>query len=214
MHLPRTHSSPHPPTHPPTPPLRHPSILTTPEKPAQPPRLPSAAADAPLTSRARLLSGRALAHEGLSNWSLALDDYNAAIQLAAAGGESPDPYVINSRGNCHNSLGEWGQAREDYLAAAGGWRLGWRCLVWSQCLCCWRSAVLVFAAGCRRVCSALLTLQTRIRFTISRCVPGVQGLQRSQRDHDRAAGRRRLRGEPTGAGTSQRELRQWGWLLH
>lgn len=67
---------------------------------------------------ARLLSGRALAYEGLSEWHQALADYNQALDLAAAGGESPDPYVINARGNCHNSLGEWAAAREDYLVSS------------------------------------------------------------------------------------------------
>ena len=74
--------------------------------------------DDELTTRARLFSGRALAYEGLAEWQAALDDYNTALQLAAAGGESPDPYVINSRGNCYNSLGQWAAAREDYLASA------------------------------------------------------------------------------------------------
>ncbi|KIY95987.1 hypothetical protein MNEG_11974 [Monoraphidium neglectum] len=75
-------------------------------------------AGAPLTDRARLLSGRALAYEGLSKWAEALADYDAAMALAAAGGESPDPYVINARGNCLNSLRQWREAREEYLAAA------------------------------------------------------------------------------------------------
>lgn len=78
-----------------------------------------AAAGAPLTTRARLLSGRALANEGLSRWRAALGDYDAALAAAAAGGESPDPYIINARGNCLNSLGEYAAAREEYLKAAG-----------------------------------------------------------------------------------------------
>jgi tetratricopeptide (TPR) repeat protein len=71
-----------------------------------------------LTTKARLLSGRALAYEGLAQWQEALNDYDQALQLAAEGEESPDPYVINSRGNCHNSLGDWAAAREDYLLSS------------------------------------------------------------------------------------------------
>ncbi|KAF6257809.1 hypothetical protein COO60DRAFT_1271090 [Scenedesmus sp. NREL 46B-D3] len=71
----------------------------------------------PITE-ARLLAGRALAYEGRSQWREALADYNAALQLAALGGESPDPYIINARGNCLNSLGEWAEARDDYLASS------------------------------------------------------------------------------------------------
>ena len=44
-----------------------------------------AAGDA-LVERARLLAGRALAHEGLSDWQAALDDYDLALSLAARGG--------------------------------------------------------------------------------------------------------------------------------
>lgn len=54
-----------------------------------------------------------------TNTHTALSDYNQALELAAGGGESPDPYVINARGNCHNSLGQYQEARADYLAAAG-----------------------------------------------------------------------------------------------
>ena len=39
-----------------------------------------------LVERARLLAGRALAHEGLSDWQAALDDYDLALTLAARGG--------------------------------------------------------------------------------------------------------------------------------
>jgi tetratricopeptide (TPR) repeat protein len=59
-----------------------------------------------------------LAYEGRSQWREALADYDAALQLAASGGESPDPYIINARGNCRNSLGEWAGAREDYLISS------------------------------------------------------------------------------------------------
>lgn len=99
-----------------SPPLhRHLSLPTACPSPHPKP----AEAGAPLTSRARLLSGRALAYEGLSEWQLALSDYDSALQLAALGGESPDPYVINSRGNCYNSLHQWEAARADYLTASG-----------------------------------------------------------------------------------------------
>lgn len=94
--------------------------------------------------------------QGLARWEEALQDYTAALELAARGGwvrtcgahvhglhllcctlrwkwhvplgsptpdaqpfeppnpiarsESPDPFVINSRGNCYNSLGRWAGA--------------------------------------------------------------------------------------------------------
>ncbi|KAF5826005.1 hypothetical protein DUNSADRAFT_5427 [Dunaliella salina] len=68
--------------------------------------------------RARLLAGRALAEEGLGLWENAKTDYTVALDLASRGGSSPDPYVINSRGNCYNSLGMWKEAREDYLVSS------------------------------------------------------------------------------------------------
>ncbi|KAG1664703.1 hypothetical protein FOA52_006678 [Chlamydomonas sp. UWO 241] len=68
--------------------------------------------------RARLLAGRALALEGVSDWEGALADYEKAVVLADAAGESPDPYVTNAIGNCHNSLGQWAQAREAYLVSS------------------------------------------------------------------------------------------------
>lgn len=71
-----------------------------------------------LTTYARLLAGRALAYEGLGQWEAALEDYTAALAQASAGGESPDPYIVNSRGNCYNSLGMWRLARSDYLDSA------------------------------------------------------------------------------------------------
>ncbi len=46
-----------------------------------------------LTARARMLSGRALAYEGLAEWRKALSDYDEAMVLAAAGGESPGELV-------------------------------------------------------------------------------------------------------------------------
>lgn len=72
--------------------------------------------------RARVLSGRALAYEGLGDWVAALQDYDAALAIAQKLGADPDPYILNSRGNCHASLGEWKAAREDYLASANGFQ--------------------------------------------------------------------------------------------
>eukprot|EP00198_Chlamydomonas_reinhardtii_P007367 XP_001696703.1 TPR-repeat protein [Chlamydomonas reinhardtii] len=73
---------------------------------------------ADLVVRARLLSGRALAREGLGEWAAALDDYQSAMEFAGAAGESVDPYILNSIGNCLNSLGRWSDAREAYLASS------------------------------------------------------------------------------------------------
>ncbi|MEW5317635.1 MAG: hypothetical protein WDW38_008917 [Sanguina aurantia] len=75
-------------------------------------------ADSELVVTARLLAGRGLAEEGVSDWRGALQDYDRAMELADKGGESPDPYVVNSRGNCYNSLGMWAEARADYLASS------------------------------------------------------------------------------------------------
>ncbi|KAG7668392.1 hypothetical protein NADE_008481 [Nannochloris sp. 'desiccata'] len=72
--------------------------------------------------RARILSGRALALEGLGDWVGALKDYDAALRIAQKLGADPDPYILNSRGNCHASLGEWKAAREDYLLSANGFQ--------------------------------------------------------------------------------------------
>ena len=74
------------------------------------------------TDRARLLSGRALAYEGLSLWERALHDYDEALQLAVEDGNYEDPYVLNSRGNVKASLGRFEDARKDYLSAAEGFR--------------------------------------------------------------------------------------------
>ncbi|KAG2486622.1 hypothetical protein HYH03_014679 [Edaphochlamys debaryana] len=68
--------------------------------------------------RARLLVGRALAREGLGEWEAALSDYKEGFILAAEAGESPDPYVLNSVGNCLNSLERWEEAREAYLTSS------------------------------------------------------------------------------------------------
>lgn len=43
-------------------------------------------ADDSLVDRARLLAGRALAYEGLSQWEAALNDYNSALDLAKQAG--------------------------------------------------------------------------------------------------------------------------------
>lgn len=75
-----------------------------------------------ITDRARLLAGRALAHEGLSHWEDSLNDYNSAIQLASSSALEPDPYVLNSRGNVKASLGLYDDARIDYCNAAEGFR--------------------------------------------------------------------------------------------
>jgi hypothetical protein len=47
--------------------------------------------DGELLTRARLIAGRALAHEGLANWESALQDYTQALELAAQAGQGPDP---------------------------------------------------------------------------------------------------------------------------
>jgi tetratricopeptide (TPR) repeat protein len=71
------------------------------------------------TARARLLAGRALAREGVSDWQGALNDYTAAERLAVdGGGARPDPYIRNSQGNCLASLGKWQEARQAYLEAS------------------------------------------------------------------------------------------------
>ncbi|GLC42869.1 hypothetical protein PLESTB_001433100 [Pleodorina starrii] len=74
--------------------------------------------DTDRVTRARLRTGRALGYEGLSEWEAALADYKSGMELAAEAGESLDPYVLNSIGNCLNSLGRWEEAREQYLASA------------------------------------------------------------------------------------------------
>lgn len=76
----------------------------------------------PTLDRARVLSGRALALEGLADWPGALNDYDRALQIAKQAGADPDPYLLNSVGNCHASLGEWAEARTAYLASAQGFQ--------------------------------------------------------------------------------------------
>lgn len=73
-------------------------------------------------AEARLRSGRALAYEGLSRWTEALADYDAAISAAAAAGFATDPYITNSRGNVLASLGRWGEARGAYVASAAAFQ--------------------------------------------------------------------------------------------
>lgn len=58
---------------------------------------------------ARLLSGRALAHEGLAAWNAALEDYSTALQVAARADAQPDPYVLNARGNVLVSLARYAE---------------------------------------------------------------------------------------------------------
>jgi tetratricopeptide (TPR) repeat protein len=105
------------------------SLFATPRIPCPPP--PYCRADQPVTA-ARLKSGRALAYEGLSQWEAALQDYMAALDLAAAAGESPDAYIINSIGNCQNSLRRWAEARESYLTSSQ---------LFQQAKVCWAGAV-------------------------------------------------------------------------
>eukprot|EP00892_Ulva_mutabilis_P000363 jgi/Ulvmu1/10327/UM061_0010.1 len=69
-------------------------------------------------NQARLLAGRGLALEGEESFQKALSDYEHAISLAASGGEAPDPFVVNSIGNCYASLQQWPEARAAYLRAA------------------------------------------------------------------------------------------------
>jgi len=64
-----------------------------------------------------MLSNRALAYEGISDWDSAIKDYSEAIKLSAMIGATP-PYVVNSRGNCYVSVGRYDLALEDFLTAA------------------------------------------------------------------------------------------------
>lgn len=91
--------------------------MSTP-RPSGNPLSPTPITDQQPVTAARLRSGRALAFEGLSRWQAALDDYMAALDLAAAAGESPDAYIINAIGNTLNSLQRWSEARESYLTSS------------------------------------------------------------------------------------------------
>jgi hypothetical protein len=64
-----------------------------------------------------LLSNRALAREGLSDWTGAVRDYTECINLSREIGGVP-PYVLNSRGNALSSLGRYDEALGDYEEAA------------------------------------------------------------------------------------------------
>ena len=63
-----------------------------------------------------LLSNRALAYEGLSDWNGALRDYDEVVRLSNAVDRAP-PYVLNSRGNVLCSLGRYEEALESYRLA-------------------------------------------------------------------------------------------------
>lgn len=65
-----------------------------------------------------LLANRALAHEGLSQWQDAREDYSRAIMLAEGVGFDA-PYLLNSRGNAHAALGDYEAALADFQAASG-----------------------------------------------------------------------------------------------
>ena len=63
-----------------------------------------------------LLSNRALAYEGLSDWRSALRDYDEVVRLSSAINRAP-PYVLNSRGNALCALGAYEEALESYRLA-------------------------------------------------------------------------------------------------
>jgi tetratricopeptide (TPR) repeat protein len=64
-----------------------------------------------------LLANRALAREGLSDWSGAAADYTAAILLSAGVGFDA-PYLLNGRGNARAALGDYEGALADFKAAS------------------------------------------------------------------------------------------------
>ncbi len=64
-----------------------------------------------------LLANRALAREGLSDWSGAASDYSTALATAAAVGFDA-PYLLNGRGNARASLGDYEGALSDFRAAS------------------------------------------------------------------------------------------------
>ena len=68
-----------------------------------------------------LLSNRALAYEGLSDWNSAIRDYDEVIRLSGEIGRVP-PYVLNSRGNARSSAGDYEGALEDYVASAAAFQ--------------------------------------------------------------------------------------------
>lgn len=62
---------------------------------------------------------RALAYEGLSDWSSALKDYDTAIGLWGGGrGENINPFVLTYRGNVLARLDKLNEAVLDYTASA------------------------------------------------------------------------------------------------
>lgn len=75
-----------------------------------------------LLDRARILSGMALALEGLDRFDEAAEKYLEALKLANKAGAEEDPYILNSLGNCYSSLGKWRKARDFYLKSANGFQ--------------------------------------------------------------------------------------------
>jgi len=72
--------------------------------------------------KARLLSGKGLALEGINLFEEAASTYLESIEMARRLGSPADPYVLNSLGNCRASMGEWKQARKDYLESAASFQ--------------------------------------------------------------------------------------------
>lgn len=66
----------------------------------------------------RLRAGRALAHEGMGAYVAALADYDEALKLSLVAGGTPDPYILNARGNVHMALELWIAARKDFVTSA------------------------------------------------------------------------------------------------
>ena len=79
-----------------------------------------------MLDRARVVSGKGLALEGIDDFIGALSAYEKALNIAADAGADPDPYVQNSVGNCYASLGEWSRAREYFQMATRGFQIARR----------------------------------------------------------------------------------------